>query len=668
MLNTDSARLPRTSWRRKLTAVALTVGLSTAAITLAGPTRALAEDANITCTPTQNVFAVKTNGDLMLYKFNDLSSTAAPAVAGEPSRIGVGFSNFSKVIAGPDGWLYGIRPATSGGGTLAYHWNGTAFDVQARNIGSVFNIYAVQARANRITIDATGDFYLLQDDGTLRRVVYNAATGAFTHNPVAVGLTGFDAIQATGEGVIYARTTAGALHRYHIEPTSNRLISHRVIGSGWHNFSSFFAVGGDTILGIKAGLNLQQYRYRPDPNPAWVFQGQELGGGWETFLDVTGTSNACKLTKSYVPVTPSVPTESNSPIAVLQSSEGHLEYSHTDNIGRAKWGHQPDPIDFGGTVWNTIVSNAAFTGTPALTQTVDNKIDITLHNRNSRSAGVTQTAPSSSQLNTLVDRGGLMASGSAGAKNPSTNKVTQFAVDGDGALWGSTEGVIGFLPWQRYATTPVLSGTPTVGPGPNNTLTVIARDTAGTYWAANWNGTTLSAFSSLGGSGFTGKAAIVRYPGDVLRVFARSADGHIMTQMQTVAGTAFPGTWNLVGGADQTWPGSPTAIMAPDSGLVEVIVRGTDGHAYLAHELAQGSGSWPEFKEIQLDTVEEYAPDPTLFVYNAGGVQKWAFATYTQDFQVRVLTARTTGISPATAGASMKGAGSDPVFTSNPLP
>lgn len=649
--------------------MALTVGLSTAAITLAAPTRALAEDADITCTPTQNVFAIKPTGDLMLYKFNDLSSTSAPAVAGNPTKIGGGFNTFSKFMAGPDGWLYGIRPAANGGGTLAYHWNGTAFDVQQRNIGSVFNIYAVQARVNKITIDAKGDFYVLQDDGTLRRFVYNATTGAFTNNPVAAGLTGFDAIQATGEGVIYARTTAGALHRYQIEPTSNRLISHRVIGTGgWGNFSGLFAVGGDTVLGIRPDANLLQYRYQADPTPQWVFQQHELGGGWDTFIGVTGTSNACKLTKSYVPVTPSVQTESNSPVAVLQSKEGHLEYSHTDNIGRAKWGHQPDPTDFGGTAWIPINGNDAFTGTPALTQTADNKIDITLHNPNSQFAGVTQTAPNSSQMTPITDRGGMMASGSAVAKNPSTNKSTQFAVDGDGGLWASTEGVIGFLPWQKYPAAPVLSGTPAVGPGPNNTLTVVARDTAGTYWAANWNGTTLSAFSSLGGSGFTGKVSIVRYPGDLLRVFARDADGHIKTQKQTAAGTTFPGTWDQVGAADQIWPGSPGAVMSPDSGLIEVLVRGTDGKNYFAQELAQGSGSWPTFKEIQQDVVEQYTPDPTPFVYTAGGVQKWAFATYTQDFQVRVVTASSVSTAMTSTGTSMKKAAADPVFTTNPLP
>jgi hypothetical protein len=672
MLNTLSARLPR--WRRKFTAVALTAGLATTSLALALPTQAQAEDANITCTPTQSVFAIKSTGDLMLYKFNDLSSTTG-ATASTPTKIGTSWNIFSKLIAGPDGWLYGIKP--NNGGTLAYHWNGTTFDVQARSLGAVFNIYAVQARVNKITMDARGDFYTLQDDGTLRRWKYNTSTGVMTNQPVRGDWSAYNAIVATGDGVIYARKPSGAsgsgtLDRYQIEPTSDRFLSARTIGqSNWNTFSSFFSVGGDILLGIRPNADLLHYRFRPDPDFDWAFQQNTLGGGWDAFIDVAGTSNSCKLTKSYVPVTPAVPAESNAPIAVLQAGSGQLEYALTDNIGRSRWGHQPDPTDFGGTAWTALSDANAYVGTPALTQGSDNKVDLTVHAGDSRSWGFVQSAPGAATLGSAVDRAGLMASGAAAAKSPLTNKLFLLAFDGTGSPWIKIEGVSGLLSWQHFtsAGSPVLTGTPTIGPGPNSTLTVIARDTAGTFWAASWNGSVLSAWSSLGGSGFTGKVSIVRYPGDLLRVFARDADGHIKTQKQTAAGTTFPGTWDQVGAADQTWPGSPSAVMAPDTGLVEVLVRGDDGKNYFAQELAQGAGSWPQFKLVQPEVVEQYTTDPTAFVYTAGGVPKWAFATYTQDFQVRVITAGSVSSSSfATTGTSMKSAPSDPSFTTNKLP
>jgi hypothetical protein len=672
MLSTLSARLPGIGWRRKFTAMALTAGLATSALAVTAPIQASAVDANITCTPTQNVFAIKTNGDLMLYKFDDLSSTTG-ATAAAPTKIGGSFDTFSKFLAGPDGWLYGIRPAANGGGTLAYHWNGTSFDVQQRSLGAVFNIYAVQARVNKITIDARGDFYALQDDGTLRRYRYNTSTGAMTNQPIRGNWGGYNAITAVGDGVIYARTTGGALDRFQFEPTSDRWLTQRQIGaSNWNSFTSFFTVGGDTLLGIRAGLNLLHYRFRPDPDFAWAFQAHELGGGWDAFIDVAGTSNSCNLTKSYVPVTPAVPAESNAPIAVLQAGTGQLEYGLTDNIGHTKWGHQPDPADFGGTAWTTLPDTNAYVGTPAITQGADNKIDLTVHANDSRSWGFIQSAPAAATLaNPPVDRAGLMASGVAAAKSPATNKLFLLAFDGSGSPWIKIEGVSGLLSWQHFtsAGSQVFTGTPVIGPGPNNTLTVIARDTAGTYWAASWNGSALSAWSSLGGSGFTGKVSIVRYPGDLLRVFARDADGHIKTQKQTVSGTTFPGTWDQVGAADQVWPGSPSAVLAPGTGLVEVIVRGEDGKNYFAQELAQGTASWPQFKMVQPQVVEQYTTDPTAFVYTVGGVQKWAFATYTQDFQVAVVTASDVSSSSfATTGTSMKSAPGDPTFNTNKLP
>jgi hypothetical protein len=412
------------------------------------------------------------------------------------------------------------------------------------------------------------------------------------------------------------------------------------------------------LLGLDASGRLSQHRYKRDPG-SWVISNRTVGSGWQ-LLNVVATTNACKLTASYVPQPPAVPTELNPPLAVLQTPAGSIEYGLGDNIGQVKWGHQSDPIDFDGTAWNPINEGQAFTGTPGLVQGADARIEFMLHNTNSRFAARTQAAAGSVELGPLVDRGGVMASSAVSAKSPANNRMVSFAVDGDGKLWGKPEQTQGFFPWQPYAS-PTLSGAPVIAPGPNNTLTVIARDTAGTYWAASWNGGGLSAFSSLGGTGFTGKVSAVRYPGDLLRVFARDADGRIKTQKQTTAGTSFPGTWTTVGPEDLTWPGSPAAIMAPDTGLIEVLVRSTDGKYYFAQELTQGSGIWPTFKPINLPVTEQYVTDATPFIYTAGGQQKWAFATYKQDFEVRVITASSTSSAKTSTPT-------DPAFTLHKLP
>ncbi|WP_427885161.1 tachylectin-related carbohydrate-binding protein [Kribbella sp. GL6] len=643
--------------RRKLTIAAVSAGLAGSVLVGGAAAPAQAEDANITCKPAQDVFAVADDGSLIRYQFNDLSTIASPVQAAAPATIGGGWTNFQKVLAGPDGWLY----ATSTAGTWAYHWDGTKWDVSAKSLGTGFRSYADPSRQNKLTIDSRGDFWAILDDGTLRRYEYNATTNALTSRPIASGWGGYNLITAAGDGVIYARTTAGALHRYQFEKTSDRLIQRTEFGGGWNNFGKVFSVGGDIILAIDATGRLAQYRYRPVPDGTWVLMNNTIGGGWG-FVAVVGTSNACRLTASFVPSAPQVPTEQNSAIAVLQTAGGQIEYSYTDNIGQAQWGHQPDPTDFGGTAWTPVNGADAFTGTPGLVVGADNKVDITLHNINSTFAGRVQTAPASTQVGAALDRGGFMASSAVSVLNPSTSKIVMFSVDGAGALWGKPEGAGGLLAWQKF-TSPVLSGVPAVGPGPSNTTTVIARDTAGTYWAANWNGTELSAFSSLGGSGFVGKVSIVRYPGDLLRVFAKDATGHLVTQKQTAPGTAFPGTWETIA-ADQTWPGSPAAIMSPATGLIEILVRGADGKNYFAQEIAQGSGSWGAFKDTMPSVSEQYTPDPAPFVYTADGVANWAFVTHTQDFQVRVVTA-----SSASAAKTAKVAKvADPVFSVHKLP
>ncbi|MEU0092657.1 tachylectin-related carbohydrate-binding protein [Kribbella sp. NPDC006257] len=217
----------------------LTAGLTAGLLGAVGPTTAQAEDADITCTPSQSIFATKPNGELWLYQFNDLSdSNASPVWNAPPKLLGNGWDTFNKLLAGPDGWIYGIRAAANnGGGLFAYHWNGTKFDVAAKPLGGIFNGWAEPSRLNKITIDARGDFFLIQDNGGLRRYVLDSATNTFSSQPLGTGWNVFDSITATGDGVIHARKPAGTLTRYQFEKTSDRFIHVVQDGaSGWQNY------------------------------------------------------------------------------------------------------------------------------------------------------------------------------------------------------------------------------------------------------------------------------------------------------------------------------------------------------------------------------------------------------------------------------------------------
>jgi hypothetical protein len=106
--------------------------------------------------------------------------------------------------------------------------------------------------------------------------------------------------------------------------------------------------------------------------------------------------------------------------------------------------------------------------------------------------------------------------------------------------------------------------------------------------------------------------------------------------------------------------------LAPDTGLVEVLALGADGHNYYSQELSQGAGTWPTWKPVVTDVDEQYtATTPTPFVYTTGGVQKWAFLSYTADFKLRVFSASSASGS-AKAAKSTKAA--DPVFSRKAIP
>ncbi|MEV6283251.1 tachylectin-related carbohydrate-binding protein [Kribbella sp. NPDC051770] len=625
--------------RRRLAAAVLTAGLLAGGLsTLAAP--AQADDADVTCTAVQPVFAVTAAGELMRYDFNDLSSNAEPILARNPVQIGGrGWDQFGKILGGPDGWIYAISAA----GTYQYHWNGSTFDVSFRSLGKIFAGWSQPARKNKITMDARGDVYLIEDNGQLSRYRRDPATNTFSVQPVGTGFGAFTSLTAVGDGVLEAVRNDGSLHRYHYEPTSDRYLDYIQTGnSSWTNYKTMLSPGADIVVGINAAGQMLQYRYKRETN-TFLVNARQIGTSWQNFLNVFATSNACKLTKSYVPATPSVPQQSYPQLNVLQSADGAVEFAHTDNIGQAKWGHTPDPVDFGGTAWTPLHGPNAFTGTPALAEGADGKLDISMHGTDSRIQARTQTGADTALVGDLQDRSGLMASDAAAGKSPATNKLVLFAVDG--VLWGKRQAPLanGFLPWSKF-TSPVLSaGTPVIAPGPNNTLIVIVRDVAGTFWSASWGGTGLSAFSSLGGSDFTGKVSVVQYPGQLLRVVARDTDGHIKTQKQTAAGTTWPGTWDVVGDPAQVWPGQPSAVMSPDSGLIEIVARGNDNQIWFAQELIQGSGQFPQFKAVPTGYDEQYPTDPTAFVYTAGGDQKWAIATYNQNFQVRVATTQLAG-------------------------
>jgi hypothetical protein len=221
--------------------------------------------------------------------------------------------------------------------------------------------------------------------------------------------------------------------------------------------------------------------------------------------------------------------------------------------------------------------------------------------------------------------------------------VATFALDADYALWMRKQlapdaPLGGWLPvggtplaHQRLTLVPTSAGVRIIGLG---------RD--GRFQTATYENNTLSAWSSLGGNGFTGTASTVLMPDGTLQVFATDSLGIVQTQRQTASG--FPGTWTALSGL--TAAGSPSAIMAPD-GTLQVVVRGSNNYGYYAGQVAPGASTFAPWHIIT--TSEETSTDVTALAVPSANT--WV-AAYISDTGVPRLRRYQPPVSARSSGTT----------------
>jgi hypothetical protein len=366
----------------------------------------------------------------------------------------------------------------------------------------------------------------------------------------------------------------------------------------------------------------------------------------------------------------SVPVVQNSRVTALQiapqggASVGTLEYAYVDNIGRLVHGHQTNLDDFSSVAWTVISNQLAFSGQPALGQQQDARLQMVGRNTDSAEWTNTQTTatPPVFDTNAWMDQGGLAFSPPAVGRE-SDGRLIQFATDSNGVLWTLTQTAVNsrYGVWAGLGDADLV-GTPTVVKVSNG-IRVFALDTAGAVKTALLSAGTLSAWTSLGGSGFTGSPAVVVSPGFSLRVVVRAADGSIVTKKQDSAG-AWPATWSPVGTGTFSAAGSPAGLLAPVSGRTEVVARGNDGVIYSTGETSPGSGAWRAWVPAS-DTSEVAVTDPTSFAVTGASSYSWAFVFVRNDGVRRVYSVfETTGLS----GAARESGSGTPRFTGHSLP
>jgi hypothetical protein len=368
----------------------------------------------------------------------------------------------------------------------------------------------------------------------------------------------------------------------------------------------------------------------------------------------------------YAPPVQPLPVEPFSRTSVIQAPTGALEYAYADNLGQLFEGRQADPSVFSAQ-WTQLSGNEAFTGQPALGLHQDGRVQVAAHNTDRDVWTRSRTSATGPDWDPWTDQGGSMSSSVTAGRLPTTATLVVFGVDVDGQLWHLPQnGANGpYTSWRNLGDAD-LAGPPTLATLSDG-LQLVALDTSGAVKTATYRAGALSAWTGLGGSGFTGTPAVVALPGGRLRVVVRGGDGTIVTKQQDATG-AWPSTWDPVAGLVAA--GSPTAVLSPSSGRIELVARAGDGHLFSTGETQQASGVWRAWVQItdQFGTPAVAATDPSALTYSDDQGPTWGFAARDSDQVTSFYPTRTFTGPTGLTGLSAESGDQPPTFTRQALP
>lgn len=488
-------------------------------------------------------------------------------------------------------------------------WNGTAWQANWDSLGGGFNARPTVASWGANRLDVFGR-------GANNALYHKAYAGSWAADWENLGGTLSSAPAATSWG-------SNRIDIFAAAGTGNSLY-HKFWNGSWSAYENLGGTTtGDPTVDSWASGRLDIFY--PGTNDTLMHKW--FSGTWSTPEDLTA-------------VPAPVATQPFASFSAVQSAPasgaavGGLEYADVDNAGRIAWGHQPDPSNFGSVQWTVISGLEKFTGQPTLAEQPDGRLQIGAHNVSTDVWTTLQTAKGASTWSPFNLAGGGLAGHPALGKLPD-GRLVLFGIASNGGLWAlpqdSVNGAFGI--W-RYLGNIGLVGTPTIAVTRDG-LAVFALDSAGALHSAAYSAAgTLSAWTDLGGSGLNGAPAVVVYPGFLMRVFVRSADGTIVTKAQNDVG-AYPADWSPVG--TFVAAGSPSAVLSPSSGRTELVARAADGSIYSTGETAQASGTWRDWTSVLLGG-DVAGTDPTAFTFNNGSGQLWAFVFRTTNEQGRVYT------------------------------
>lgn len=311
---------------------------------------------------------------------------------------------------------------------------------------------------------------------------------------------------------------------------------------------------------------------------------------------------------------PGVPVAQHTPTSATQPAPyGSLELAYVDNDGHLLHGRIPSADSLHEIHWTPLSDGQTFTGPPALATQPDGRLQVATQYTDSNVWERTQSADSgTSGWADWAPLGGSMAYPPT-AHRLSDGRLVQVAVDADGQLWSLQQsGPNGaYTNWHRVGPTGLV-GAPAAITVEGGVRLVGLTSTGAVRTAILYSGSSVSSWTDLGGSGFTGTPALAIYPGYRVRVVVRSASGVLVTKVQDFNGN-FDADWTPVG--DLVTTGSPAALMHPFTGRTEIIARNADGVMYAVRETPQASGKWGAWTLMPGQDNFVAATDPTVLSY-----------------------------------------------------
>jgi hypothetical protein len=575
-------------------------------------------------------------------------SITATIATGSPISTTAGSAMLNVTVIGTStGWVGVFPGGTTTGNSAVDYVSGTASSTAVAKLGSGGKVTIANhgATAVDVILDAEGYFTDQPTTGAGLRLV--PAVRLLDTNTATVAAGATVDVQVGGTHGLPTRDIAGAL------------LDLTVASAATGGYLTAWPVGGNELapysLTAFPGSNAQSDLVAVTTGTEGKVRIRNHSSGTiRLIVDLQGW---------FEDPLPAVAPASYTPTQVVQglpaagATVGALEYAYVNNIGQVLYGHQPDPSNSLSVQWTVISANEAYSGLPALAVQPNGQLRLAAEHGDSNIWSALQ-ASNSTTWGTWANNGGSMASAPVVGRQTDGSLVL-FAVDANGELWDLPQsGANGtFGSWHPFGVTG-LTGSLTVTTVQTG-IAVFAVDTSGALRTATLaTGNTLSAWTSLGGSGLTATPAVVIYPGYRTRVFARGSDGVIVTKMQDVSG-AWPADFTPIGSTAMV--GSPSAVLSPASGKTEIVARGTDGNVYSTGETTQGSGVWRDW--VNVTNGDTAATDPTAFTFNPGTGLTWAFVFRNADNQSRLYTVNTSGLNAAAATPGVR-----PSFTQKAIP